>query len=147
MWPGGFFLTSAHTSPAHLSVIGGDFVLESVVRCAAFVRYSEFGGCPLFGSIKCTASTGIAVGTSTVVRYSEEVRYWEGPLSEVPLYIGVITKHEKCILTFNTIINTSIIPPIHQIHYRYLINYNILNDTITPKQFTCVMTPAIFEEG
>ena len=81
-----FFLSSAHTSPAHLSVIGGDFVLESVVRCAAFVRYSQFGGCPLFGSIKCTASTGIAVGTSTLVRYSEEVRYWEGPLSEVPLY-------------------------------------------------------------
>ena len=81
-----FFLSSAHTSPAHLSVIGGDFVLESVVRCAAFVRYSEFGGCPLFGSRKCTASTGRAVGTSTVVRYSEEVRYWEGPLSEVPLY-------------------------------------------------------------
>ena len=46
--------------------------------------YSEFGGCPIFGSRKCTASTGIAVGTSTVVRYSEEVRYWEGPLSEVP---------------------------------------------------------------
>ena len=71
-----------------MSVIGGDFVLESVVRCAGFVRYSEFGGCPLFGSRKCTASTGIAVGTSTVVRYSEEVRYWEGPLSEVPLYTG-----------------------------------------------------------
>ena len=81
-----FFPSSAHTNPAHLSAIGGDFVLESVVQCAAFVRYSEFGGCPLFGSRKCTASTGIAVGTSTVVRYSEEVRYWEGPLSEVPLY-------------------------------------------------------------
>ena len=82
------FLSSAHTSPATcpLSDIGGDFVLESVVRCAAFVRYLEFGGCPLFGSRKCTASTGIAVGTSTVGRYSEEVRYWEGPLSEVPLY-------------------------------------------------------------
>ena len=73
-------------SPAHLSVIGGDFILESVVRYAAFVRYSEFGGCSLFGSIKCTASTGIAICTSTVVRYSEEVRYWEGALSEVPLY-------------------------------------------------------------
>ena len=60
--------------------------MESVARYAALVRYSEFGGCPLFGSRKCTASTGIAVGTSTVVRYSEEVRYWEGPLSEVPLY-------------------------------------------------------------
>ena len=26
------------------------------------MRYSEFGGCPLLGSRKCTASTGIAVG-------------------------------------------------------------------------------------
>ena len=81
-----FFLSSAHTSHTHLSVIGSYFVLESAVRCAAFVHYSEFGGCPLFGSRKCTASTGIAVGTSMVVRYLEEVRYWEGPLSEVPLY-------------------------------------------------------------
>ena len=32
------------------------------------------------------ASTGIAVGTSTVVRYTVDVRYWECPLSEVPLY-------------------------------------------------------------
>ena len=32
-------------------------------------------------------STGIAVGTSTEVHYTEEVRYWEGPLSEVPLYL------------------------------------------------------------
>ena len=31
-------------------------------------------------------STGIAVGTSTVVRYTEDVHCWEGPLSEVPLY-------------------------------------------------------------
>ena len=77
-----------------MSVIGGDFVLESAVRCAAFVRYSEFRGCPLFGSIKCTASKGIAIGTSSVVRYSEEVRYWEGPLSEVPLY------REKCLRQF-----------------------------------------------
>ena len=82
------FLSSAHTyPPPHLSIIGGDFVLESVARYIALVHYSEFGGCPLFGSRKCTASTGIAVGTSTVARYSEEVRYWEGPLSEVPLYM------------------------------------------------------------
>ena len=77
-----------------MCVIGGDFVLESVVRWAAFVRYSEFGGCSIIGSRKCTASTGIAVGTSTVVRYSEEVHYWECPLSDVPLYI------EKCLRTF-----------------------------------------------
>ena len=54
--------------PAHLSVIGGVFILESVIRYTALVRYSEFGGCPLFGSRKCIASTGIKVGTSTVNR-------------------------------------------------------------------------------
>ena len=42
----------------------------------------------LFGSSKCNASTEIAVGTSTEVRYMEDVRYWEGPLSEVPLYVS-----------------------------------------------------------
>ena len=51
---------------------------------------SEFGGCPIFGSRKCTASTEIAVGTST------EVRYWEGPLSEVPLYIAAGGLHCLC---------------------------------------------------
>ena len=61
----------------------------SIGKCCSvprLVRCPEFGGCPLFGSCKCIASTGIAVGTSTVVRYSGDVRYWECPLSEVPLY-------------------------------------------------------------
>ena len=50
--------------------------------------------CPLFGIRRLSAIWEqkmyiiIAVGTSTAVRYSEEVRYWEGPLSEVPLYIN-----------------------------------------------------------
>ena len=45
----------------------------SIGKCRSvprLVRCPEFGGCPLFGSCKCIASTGIAVGTSTVVRYS-----------------------------------------------------------------------------
>ena len=69
--PSWLFMSSAHTSPAHLSVVGGAFLMESVVRYAALVRYLEFGGCPLFGSSKYIACKGIAVGTSTVVRYSE----------------------------------------------------------------------------
>ena len=75
---------SSYTSLTHLSVVGGVFL---VVRYAALVCYSEFRGCPLFGSSKCIASTGIAVGTSTVVCILEEVRSWEGPLSDVPLYV------------------------------------------------------------
>ena len=60
---------------------------SNAVLYAALVRCPEFRGCPLFGSRKCIASTGIVVGTSTEVRYTENVRYWEGPLSEVPLYL------------------------------------------------------------
>ena len=61
------------------------FYGKDTIRYAALVRCPEFRGCPLFGSGKYIASTGIAVGTSTEVRYTEEVRYWEGPLLEGPL--------------------------------------------------------------
>ena len=61
------------------------FYGKDTVWYAALVRCLEFRGCPLFGSRKCIASTGIAVGTSTEVRYTEDVRYWEGPLWEIPL--------------------------------------------------------------
>ena len=79
--------TRSGESPSHLSVIGGALLQERYVRYAALVRCRKFRGFPLLGSRKCIASTRIAVGTSTEVRHTEEVRYWEGPLSEVPLYI------------------------------------------------------------
>ena len=44
------FLSSAHMSPTDLFVIGGAFMLESVVWYIVLVRYLEFRGCPLFGS-------------------------------------------------------------------------------------------------
>ena len=80
------FSSSANKRPAHLSVIGGAFLLESVIWCTRIVRCLEFGGYLLFGSSKCIESMGIAVGASTVVRYTVDVRYWECPLTEVPLY-------------------------------------------------------------
>ena len=49
--------------------------------------FSGIQGCPLFRSYKCIASMGIAVGTSTVVCYTVCVRYWECPLSDVPLFV------------------------------------------------------------
>ena len=54
--------------------------MESVARYAALVvvRYS--------GAENVLRLRELAVGTSTVVLNSEEVRYWEGPLSEVPPY-------------------------------------------------------------
>ena len=36
---------------------------------------------------KCIESMGIAVGASTVVRYAVDIRYWECPLTEVPMYV------------------------------------------------------------
>ena len=63
----------------------------SIGKCRSVRETCPLSGirsCPLFGSCKCIASTGIAVGTATVVRYSGDVRYWECPLSEVPLYIA-----------------------------------------------------------
>ena len=39
-------------SPAHLSVIGGAFLLESVVWYTAPAHCPEFGGCPLFRNSK-----------------------------------------------------------------------------------------------
>ena len=69
------------------------YIVQSL-RCASIGKcrpvretcpLSGIRSCPLFGSCKSIASTGIAVGTATVVRYSGDVRYWECPLSEVPL--------------------------------------------------------------
>ena len=31
----------------------------------------------------------------TIVRYTEHVRYWEGPLSEVPLYTHSVIEEER----------------------------------------------------
>ena len=60
------------------------FIWESVVRHAALVYWPEFRSVRYSGA-ENVLSMGIAVGTSTVVHYTEEVCYWEGPLSEVPL--------------------------------------------------------------
>ena len=44
----------------------------------------EFRGCLLFGSSKCIASTGIAVGTSIVVCYMVGICYWEYLYTAIP---------------------------------------------------------------
>ena len=60
--------------------------MESIIWYTRIVCCPEFGGCPLFGSSKCIESMGIVVGASTVVHYTVDVRCWECPLMEVPLY-------------------------------------------------------------
>ena len=75
----------AHHKRSVCPLIGGAFLLESIIWCSWIVRYPEFGGCPLFGSSKCIVSMGIAVAILTVVCY---IHYWECPLKEVPLYIA-----------------------------------------------------------
>ena len=79
------FSSSSHKHPTLLEVRA--FLLESIIWCMQIVHCPEFGGCPLFGSSKSIESTGIAVGTSTVVHYTIDVRYWECPLTDYILYI------------------------------------------------------------
>ena len=81
------YFRAPHKRPAHLSAIGGVLLLESIIWCTRIVRCPDFRGCPLFGSSECIESMEIAVGTSTVVHYTVDVRYWEYPLTGVPLYI------------------------------------------------------------
>ena len=67
----GLFLSSAHANPAHLAVIGGGFLLESVVRCAAFVRCPKIGGFSVFGN-KLREKQFVHPRWSI---YTEDVRY------------------------------------------------------------------------
>ena len=67
------FSSLAHKCPAHLYIIRGTFLLESIIWCTQIVHCLEFGGCPLFGSSECIESAGIAVGASTVVRCTVDV--------------------------------------------------------------------------
>ena len=57
-----------------------------LLRASCCVRYPEFGGCPLFRCCYCIKHMEISVGTYSSVRYLVEVRYWECPLIESPLY-------------------------------------------------------------
>ena len=57
-----------------------------LLRANCCVRYPEFGGCPLFRCCYCIEHMEISVGTYSSVRYWVEVRYWECPLIESPLY-------------------------------------------------------------
>ena len=53
---------------------------------------SIHSACPLFRVLRLSAIR--TVDTSTVVHFSEEIRYWEGPLLEVPLY--TLRKLSQC---------------------------------------------------
>ena len=56
-------------------------------RASHCVRYPEFGGCLLFGCFYCIICMETAVGACNSVHYSVDVRYWDCPLIESPLYI------------------------------------------------------------
>ena len=84
-----------HTQPGRGVVIiapptvrySEQFLYAAILRRASHcVRYPEFGGCPLFGCFYCIICMETAVGACNSVRYSVDVRYWECPLIESPLY-------------------------------------------------------------
>ena len=75
----------------NLSVIGGAFLLESIIWCMWIVRCPEFGGCPLFGSSKCIESTGIAIGISDCgPLYNRCPLLGVSVNGKVPLYIYIM---------------------------------------------------------
>ena len=85
-----------HTQPGRGVVIiapptvrySEQFLYAAILRRASHcVRYPEFGGCPLFGCFYCIICMETAVGACNSVRYSVDVRYWECPLIESPLYL------------------------------------------------------------
>ena len=41
---------------------------------------------PLVGGYLYTTAIVLSIGATAIVRYREVVRWWEGPLWEVPLY-------------------------------------------------------------
>ena len=45
---------------------------------------------------------GVAIGASSVVRYKVDVRYWECPLSEVPLYVAMAIKRSVKVIQRKT---------------------------------------------
>ena len=83
-----------HSSPAHCPLVWMLFTCNCTVRACRRVRYPEFGGCPLFGCCYCTIYMETSVGTYGSVRYTVDVRYWECPLMESPLYKFV------CVISF-----------------------------------------------
>ena len=68
-------------------LVGTFFVLP---RASCCVRYPEFGGYPLFRCCYCIKHMEISVGTYSSVHYLVEVRYWEYPLIESPLYLLIV---------------------------------------------------------
>ena len=81
--------TNDVTVSNRVNLVNPERFLHSTVllRASCCVRYPEFGGCPLFRCCYCIKHMEISVGTYSSVRYLVEVRYWECPLIESPLYI------------------------------------------------------------
>ena len=83
------------------------------------VHCPEFGCCPLFRSSTCIESMGTAVGTSTVVRYMVDVRYWEPFNGNSTIIIIYSSINNIIIYSSNNNYNIIII-------YSSINNYNIL---------------------
>ena len=61
----------------------GNYVFWTTVS----VRCPELGGGRFLGGLKCISSTEVAIRSAELARFSEVVRFSEGPLQEVLLYM------------------------------------------------------------
>ena len=73
-----------------LSVLRGDFVLTKVRLGLISVVVSGVEGCPLIGGSKCIGSMVKSIGGQEICPLTEVVRFSEGPLLEVLLYMYTV---------------------------------------------------------
>ena len=83
-----------HAHGCHCPLSEHFLYVSLLLRADLHVRYSEFGGCPLFGCCYRIIYMETSVGAYTSVRYSVDVRYWECPLIESPLYSTTSASHD-----------------------------------------------------
>ena len=72
-----------------LSVTRGDFLRDDFCREHAVCPLSRIEKHPLMGGYLYTSAIVFSIGATAGVLYNEVVRWWEGPLWEVPLYTYV----------------------------------------------------------
>ena len=125
---------------SNLSVIRGSFQRTFAVGSMQFVRCPESRSVRSWGYISTIV---ISIGATASVLYREVVRWWEGPLWEVPLYM--YKEHKKLLmqslwmfllllLSLLAPISLTTIKPVHKNYMYSLVMYSHVHAGI---QYTC----------
>ena len=81
-----------HDVASYLSVYKRRFSTDFCSREHAVCPLSGIKKRPLVGGFLYTRTIVISIGATAGIHYREVVRWWEGPLWEVPLYIYTISQ-------------------------------------------------------